>query len=217
MAKFPRADVRERHVKRYHTISGPPHQTSKQTRDVMPERSRQACDRCRQSKLKCDDHHPCQACRVKGLTCTTSKARRGPGRPRNSGRNHVAGIDHTVQSSSSAVREVGSLPVSPNVIMHSGNIASSRSTLWTADGDTLAATGTGVAARGIEALDTAFPNPFPAYAFPSPDASFPGSAGLPPEDLDSFALTENDFDIMDSVWDLPLLVSLLPWCPGLES
>jgi hypothetical protein len=57
-------------------------QISKRPKPAVVERSRQACDRCRLSKLKCDDRHPCQACRAKGLACFVSDSRRGPGRPK---------------------------------------------------------------------------------------------------------------------------------------
>lgn len=46
------------------------------------ERSKLACNECRRKKLKCDNSHPCETCRVKNLPCTVSDASRPPGRPK---------------------------------------------------------------------------------------------------------------------------------------
>ncbi|OQV05163.1 Zinc-finger double domain-containing protein [Cladophialophora immunda] len=80
---FPRADVKDKHMKRFHTSQGLEDYRSKKARSSQRERSRLACDQCRRGKLKCDNHHPCQACRNKHLSCTVSSSSRGPGRPRN--------------------------------------------------------------------------------------------------------------------------------------
>lgn len=43
-------------------------------------RSARACDRCRFSKLKCDNLHPCSNCREKQIACTVTPTRRSRGR-----------------------------------------------------------------------------------------------------------------------------------------
>ncbi|KAH8815294.1 hypothetical protein F5884DRAFT_172896 [Xylogone sp. PMI_703] len=84
---FPRADVREKHMKKFHPEDGPASETvSRQPdgrlRPSQTERSRLACDQCRKRKLKCNNTRPCESCRSKLLPCTVSSSSRPPGRPR---------------------------------------------------------------------------------------------------------------------------------------
>ena len=84
---FPRADVKDKHLKRHHVPDEPGAEVNehlaKKLMSARQERSRQACDECRSRKLKCDNVHPCRSCHTKGLTCKVSSDRKGPGRPRN--------------------------------------------------------------------------------------------------------------------------------------
>jgi hypothetical protein len=48
------------------------------TTPVPPTRTRRnvaarACDRCRLSRIKCDDGQPCKSCRSKGVDCSKGK------------------------------------------------------------------------------------------------------------------------------------------------
>ena len=85
---FPRADVREKHMKRYHApeldpgASGPLEPSVKRLKSTLQERSKLACDQCRKRKLKCSDRRPCESCGVKQLSCTVSSSSKPPGRPR---------------------------------------------------------------------------------------------------------------------------------------
>ena len=69
-------------MKRVHDGDKLSHSKPKKKKSEVHERSKLACDQCRRGKLKCDNHHPCQACRNKRTVCTVSIASRRPGRPR---------------------------------------------------------------------------------------------------------------------------------------
>ena len=81
---FPRSDVKENHVKRCHPSNSSPANVSGSPTPQRQSRSKLACDQCRSRKLKCDNSHPCNSCRVKQLPCTISSSSRPAGRPRNS-------------------------------------------------------------------------------------------------------------------------------------
>lgn len=81
-ANFPRADVKDNHVKRFHSEEGLSKSRLNKANTIPKERSKLACDQCRRGKLKCDDSHPCTGCSKKNIECTVSAASRRPGRPR---------------------------------------------------------------------------------------------------------------------------------------
>ena len=88
---FSRSDVMTKHLRSAHGSEpqetstahrATPASSSGAAQNTARIRSRLACDQCRRQKLKCNDSHPCHACRLKGIECVVAGNSRPSGRPK---------------------------------------------------------------------------------------------------------------------------------------
>ena len=211
-SRFPRADVREKHIKRMHPVDSLDDPTAKKAKRDPQERSKSACDQCRKRKLKCDDHSPCNNCQTRHLACTTSSLRKGPGRPRNNG-----GIvdGHVVSASDDAFDEATTSETNALLRPSDAEPSTEHPAAPPASPD-------GGRSGRIGPWDVCFSEAAAAsqsrprahadghvYALSEFEASFPPSYEPAFKDMDLSEWKDLDFNFMDGFWELPSLVRLL--------
>lgn len=220
-ADFPRPDVRDKHVIRFHPSEDADRSTSATTGFALQERSRMACDQCRRGKLKCDNHlEPCHTCRRKQITCTRSVPRRRSGRPRR--RQLPDGTASPLGANpSSKYRDITSYATwMPDI---GDNLAvSTAQDLATPDGGVPSVDWDGTACLSSNLAETTVleeeMHVFIQTADTAPDAIPNSNVALANDGFSGaheppMGLKDVDFDLVDKLWHLPMVnVSIHSLC-----
>jgi hypothetical protein len=207
---FPRSDVKEKHMKRFHTTTDSTFdsQLSPTGTHSKPrkERSKLACNECRRKKLKCDNSHPCETCRARNLPCTISSASRPPGRPR-AGQTDLPkhGFIQEIAPALSGLPQSTTLMVQDEFEAHNASISHTRLD-DSPSHPVLLVNDVSVAdfnlSRDQDANDLSMDDPN-SITVDAMEAAFPNEAVLI-DDSWNYPQFLDDFD-----WQLPTLVSLL--------
>jgi hypothetical protein len=191
-------------MRSFHTSEGLNEHTSKKA-TAPRERTKLACDQCRNRKLKCDEQRPCQGCHTRQLPCIVSSLSRGPGRPRNDDTRTTihAGTDFNMLDDPE-----------PSTLWPSGHTGSptteSTTYLNTTDNSGFylpGTTGTSLSATTVasqaqqQTRSNVHIGPVPDF-----DASFSTSNALALDEAVNVGQRWEDMDFMDGIWDLPELV-----------
>lgn len=216
---FPRADVRDKHIKRFHTTEALNSLATKKGRTVQHERSKHACDRCRKGKLKCNDQRPCKPCQSRGLQCTVSPRKIGPGRPIDPEADALALTDTVIDCN--MLNDSSTLPTD----MEMTQPEASNSFPTTTASYSSVLNGTETHLLGEPESSITGPSMIPQFqqsislteqaqeqSIPSSNlhTSFGPSIGPSFDDIGTTQWTNGDFNVMDGIWELPLLVGFSP-------
>lgn len=207
--KFPRADVRDKHIRRFHAPPGRGQQGIKKAATVQQRRSKHACDHCRKGKLRCDEQRPCKSCWTRELPCTMSGVSKSPERLRNP----AVGADTFVHQSI-ALDRVAALP--DNDMWHPEN---SDSLITNTSPYTATLNGPGLeiltdmdasfqAASGIPLDQDSTPSTEKRQTLPlsTIETPFAPIVGLDFDGATPAEWNDGDFPLMDEIWELPLQV-----------
>lgn len=217
--KFPRADVREKHIKRFHTTEALKNHGIEKVRPVQYERSKHACDRCRKGKLKCNDQRPCKPCWTRGLPCIISSRKIEPGR---TAIREVDALAFADDLNDCSVINISAFPASAESMEpHTSNcLTESTASAFHSNAPDNSEVGL------LEELRSVLPGPSAAsvqrsaspagqeqgQTLPSSNfhTSFGHDMGASFGDISTTEWTHGDFQLMDDNWELPLLVGSSP-------
>ena len=207
--KFPRADVRDKHIRRFHAPPGMGQPRLKKTAAVQQRRSKHACDHCRKGKLRCDEQRPCNSCWTRDLPCTSSGVRKPSERPRNS----AVGADTLAHQTSSPGRSEVLLNNDVSHPEHSDSLMTNTSpyttTLNGPEIDILTNMDASYAATSVIPVDqdsTPLTEKGQNLPLSTIETPFAPIVGLGFDEAGLTEWNEGDFPLVDEIWELPLQV-----------